>query len=105
MSKVFVAACLNVCNGDEREFAVAVIGSECAVLAPKVKRLVAYTVCIGCARLKVRNRYLVAVEITELVNIALREGLGIGKAAVEFSGLNDLNIASCIGLGVPAEAP
>ena len=46
-----------------------------------------------------------AVEITELVNIACGVGLGIGKAAVKFSGLNDLNIASCIGLGVPAEAP
>ena len=53
MSKVFVAACLNIGNGDEREFAVAVIGSECAVFTPKIERLVTDTVCIGCARLKV----------------------------------------------------
>ena len=53
LSKVFIAACLNVGNGDEREFAVAVIGSECAVFAPKLERLVAYPVCIGGARLKV----------------------------------------------------
>ena len=104
MRKVLVAACLNVGNGNEGEFAVAVICSECAVTAPKVERSVSYTVCIACARLKIVNGNLMTIEVTELVDVACRILCCICIAAVKIRCLNDLNIASCIGLGVPAEA-